>query len=423
MMNQDLGFASYTGAFVDSTWNKLNVFCVVLALMAGTAGLPHVIIRFYTVRSVKAARWSAFWALLFISLLYLTAPAVAAFSRYYMIDNVAGLNGRTSDELPEWYQSWKSSAMICWFDFNRDGVVQFTNNESDIPKIVTANESHDGKEKIILPNEIFKVDGVPADVRGRMLEDTDRWILINGGESSRQVLLDLGGIHQPDRDIIVLATPEMAGLFDWIIALVAAGGLAAALSTASGLLLVISSSVAHDLYFRVMNPEASEKMRLLVGRIVIGLAVMVAGYFGVNPPGFVGEVVAFAFGLAAASFFPALVLGIFSKRISAVPAIAGMVVGMGFTAFYILTQTADKILTPDVANMLFGTDSAIREPWFFGINAQGIGTVGMALNFAITLLLSRFFPEPPEKVKDMIDSVREPEGFGPPLDIESAPEH
>jgi len=211
---------------------------------------------------------------------------------------------------------------------------------------------------------------------------------------------------------------------DWIIALVAAGGLAAALSTASGLLLVISSSVAHDLYFRVMNPEATERRRLAVGRAVIGVAVLVAGYFGINPPGFVGEVVAFAFGLAAASFFPAIVLGIFSKRVHTVPAVAGMIVGLTFTAFYILTQNAETILTPDVADALFGSaGSGIRAPWVFGIVDQGIGTVGMVLNFAVTLSLTPFFPRPPESIRDMVDSVREPEGFGPAVQIETAPEH
>lgn len=419
-INLDVGFASYTGTFVTESWNKLNVFCVVLALMAGTAGLPHVIIRFYTVRTVQAARWSAFWALLFISLLYLTAPAVAAFARYYMVDDVAGLNGKTEEQLPSWYRSWKKSGLICWFDLNGDGRVQMTGNTTGEP----LNLERDGTRVTVAPNEVFKVDGVPADVRGAMISDTAGWVQENGGGAhAGSVLLQLGAEHQPDRDIIVLATPEMAELYSWIIALMAAGGLAAALSTASGLLLVISSSVAHDLYYRLLNPQASEEMRLRVGRIVIGVAVMVAGYFGVNPPGFVGQVVAFAFGLAAASFFPAIVLGIFSKRVGTVPAVTGMLVGISFTAFYILTQTADRILSPDVADALFGAGTAIRGRWFFGIDAQGIGTVGMLLNFVVTLALTPFFPGPSEKVKEMIDSVREPEGFGPAVDIETAPEH
>jgi cation/acetate symporter len=419
-INMDVGFSSYTEAFVDGRWDKLNVFCVVLALMAGTAGLPHVIIRFYTVRTVQAARWSAFWALLFISLLYLTAPAVAAFARYYMVDDVAGLNGKTVEQLPDWYLNWKKSGLICWFDLNGDRRVQLTGNSGEHPVDVI----RDGQTRVVAPNEVFKIDQVPMEIRSSMILDTDAWIEENGGgANARHTLLQLGAQHQPDRDIIVLATPEMAELYSWIIALMAAGGLAAALSTASGLLLVISSSVAHDLYFRLMNPQASEQMRLRVGRIVIGVAVMIAGYFGVNPPGFVGEVVAFAFGLAAASFFPAIVLGIFSKRVGTVPAVTGMVVGIGFTAFYILTQTADRILTPDVANALFGVGTAIREPWFLGIEAQGIGTVGMLLNFGVTLVLTPFCKSPSEKVRDMVDSVREPEGFGPAVVIETAPEH
>ena len=215
----------------------------------------------------------------------------------------------------------------------------------------------------------------------------------------------------PDSDIIVLATPEMAELANWIIALVAAGGLAAALSTASGLLLVISSSVAHDLYFRVINPQATEKQRLLLGRAVIGVAVVVAGLFGIYPPGFVGQVVAFAFGLAAASFFPAIVLGIFSKRVGTVPAVLGMVTGIGLTAFYI------------IACVFYG-----MAPWTFGvfpsgISPQGIGAIGMLLNFGVTLALTPLFPPPSQAVRDMVDAVREPEGGGPALDFEAAIDH
>jgi len=410
-INHDFGFSSYTDTFVGGKWDKRNVFCVALALMAGTAGLPHVIIRFYTVKSVKAARWSAFWALFFIALLYLTAPATAAFARYYMLDTTAGLNGKTAEQLPNWYHSWSKSGLISWFDFNGDGRVQMHHDKSI--------------------NEIFKVDGVRDPQAAKAIKDNpNAWVADNGGEAAREKLVALGGVHQPDKDIIVLATPEMAGLVDWIIALVAAGGLAAALSTASGLLLVISSSVAHDLYYKVINPEATEKKRLFVGRVVIGFAVVVAGYFGVNPPGFVGEVVAFAFGLAAASFFPAIVLGIFSKRVGTVPAVTGMIVGISFTTFYIFTQTAAKIVGPDLANSILGasqiadgTVNWLRTQWCFGINAQGIGTIGMLLNFAVTLALTPLFPPPSEKIKDLIDSVREPEGASPGIEIEAAMDH
>lgn len=424
-INEQFGFGSYSAAYGESAgkWNKLNVFCVVLALMAGTAGLPHVIVRFYTVKSVKAARWSAFWALLFISMLYLTAPAVAGFARYYMVDDVAGLNGKTADELPAWYEKWNKTGLIAWVDFDGDGKVAFTNNLTDVP-------TSTGDGTAIVPNELMRIGTVPTATRDALLEDADAWVAAHGGTAdggaaAKAELIGLGGAHHPDRDIIVLATPQMAQLADWVVAFVIAGGLAAALSTASGLLLVISSSVSHDLYYRVMNPQASEAQRLMVGRITIGVAVLIAGYFGIHPPGFVGEVVAFAFGLAAASFFPAIVLGIFSKRVGTVPAVSGMLVGIGFTAFYIVTQKADVILlNPEVARALLGEPGqGLRTPWCFGIDAQGIGTIGMLLNFAVTLGLTGLCKPPSAKVRAMVDSVREPEGESPAVAIETAPGH
>ena len=247
------------------------------------------------------------------------------------------------------------------------------------------------------PNEILRIGGVPTEMRAELLADPVAWVAARGGTAdhgaaAKAQLLALGAAHHPDNDIIVLATPEMAELANWIIALVAAGGLAAALSTASGLLLVISSSVAHDLYFRVLDPAASEKSRLLVGRIVIGLAVVVAGIFGIYPPGFVSQVVAFAFGLAASSFFPAIVLGIFAKRVGTVPAVAGMLVGIGFTGSYII-----------------GSVYAGMPHWCFGIGPQGIGTVGMVLNFAVTLALTPLCKPPAPEVQALIESLREPE--------------
>jgi cation/acetate symporter len=394
-INADFGFGSYTEPFVGG-WSMLNVLCVTLALMAGTAGLPHVIVRFYTVKNVAAARWSAFWALLFISVLYLSAPAVGAFARYYMIDPTAGLNGKTAEELPQWYRSWnESSGLIAWADFDGDGTVRFSADET---------------------NELVNLSKIPVAVREAVAADPTGWVAeAGGGAAARQRLLELGMATQPDADLIVLATPEMANLANWIVAFVAAGGLAAALSTASGLLLVVSSSVAHDIYYRLLNPAASEKQRLLVGRVVIALAVMVAGYFGVNPPGFMGEVVAFAFGLAAASFFPAIVLGVFTTRLSAVPAVVGMILGIGFTGFYILTQAGDAVLGNDVAALLFGEPgSYLRGRWFFGIDAKGIGTVGMLLNFGVTLALMPFFKQPPEEVRAMINSLRLPEDEAEP---------
>ena len=385
-VQRDLGFASYTEAFTGG-WGKANVFLVTLALMAGTAGLPHVIVRFYTVRSPRAARWSGFWALFFIASLYLTAPAIAGFARTYMLQT---LNGATARELPRWFQSWEKTGLILWLD-DGDGAIRYSAGED---------------------NEIFRRGALPEADFLQIVRQHQLWIDTDWkrGEDGRAILRS-SGLSGPDRDIIVLATPEMAELSNWIIAFVAAGGLAAALSTASGLLLVISSSVAHDLYYRVLRPDASESMRLGVGRAVIGLAVIVAGIFGIYPPGFVSQVVAFAFGLAAASFFPVIVLGIFNKRVGTVPAVYGMLVGISFTAFYIL-----------------GTVYFEMEPWTLGIfeqgiNPQGIGSIGMLLNFAVTLALTPFTAPPSREVQEMVDGIREPEGVSPAVVIDEGPEH
>ncbi|MEM7050549.1 MAG: sodium:solute symporter family protein [Acidobacteriota bacterium] len=323
----DLGFAEYTQPF--QSHSLLNVFCITLALMAGTAGLPHIIVRFYTVRSVRAARYSAGWALLFIVILYSTAPAIAAFARYNLIESIHG-KSLVEARATEWVASWEKTGLLGLEDRDGDGRLVL----SPDPQI----------------NEITI-----------------------------------------DRDIVVLANPEVAGLAPWVIALVAAGGLAAALSTAAGLLLVISSSIAHDIYAKLINPTASEGQRLLVGRAMIFLAVCVAGYFGINPPGFVAEVVAFAFGLAAASFFPVILLGIFDRRTNRAGAITGMLVGIGFTGLYIL------------GNRFFGMPA-----WCFGISAQGIGAVGLVLNLATTLVVSRLTPPPSREIQELVDSVRVP---------------
>ncbi|MGC9505581.1 sodium:solute symporter family protein [Baaleninema sp.] len=330
----DLGFAEYTQPFANKS--MLDVFAITVALMVGTAGLPHVIVRFYTVPDVRGARYSAGWALLFIAILYTTAPALASFARYNLVDS---LHDRPIEEIQQldWATKWEQTGLLQFDDKNGDGRIQLT------PDVETSEMT-------------------------------------------------------VDRDIIVLATPEVAKLAPWAIALVAAGGLAAALSTASGLLLVISSSMAHDVYFTLLNPNASESQRVFVGRIMVGFALVVAGYFGVNPPGFVGEVVAFAFGLAAASFFPAIVLGVFDARTNREGAIAGMLVGLGFTCFYIVTVS------------FYGA-----APWFFGISAQGIGTVGMVLNFLVTLVVSRLTPPPPEDVQEMVEQLRLPIDASPAL--------
>ncbi|MCB1055740.1 MAG: cation acetate symporter [Acidobacteria bacterium] len=327
----DLGFAEYTAPF--QSLSKLNVFCIAMALMVGTAGLPHVIVRFYTVPSVRAARYSAGWALLFIAILYTTAPALAAFARYNLINTLHGTPIEQARQL-EWVQSWEKTGLLTLTDKNGDGKLEMS------------------------------PDAALSEIK-------------------------------IDRDIIVLSTPEVAGLAPWVIALVAAGGLAAALSTAAGLLLVISSSFSHDVYAKLINPKASEEKKLLVGRVTIFFAVCVAGFFGIHPPGFVAEVVAFAFGLAAASFFPIILLGIFDKRTNRQGAIAGMVVGIVFTAAYI------------IGNRFFGMPA-----FLFGISAQGIGTVGMVLNLVVTLVVSRITPPPPEEIQEMVENVRVPRGAG-----------
>ena len=325
----DLGFAEYTQPFVDKS--MLDVLFTTIALMVGTAGLPHVIVRFYTVPSARAARYSAGWALLFIAILYTTAPALASFARYNLIDS---LNNKTIPQIQQldWATKWENTGLLAFDDKNGDGRITLTPEE----------------------------------------------------ETTNEITID--------RDIIVLSTPEVAKLAPWVIALVAAGGLAAALSTASGLLLVISSSIAHDVYYRIINPDATESQRLMVGRIMVGFAVAIAGYFGVNPPGFVAEVVAFAFGLAAASFFPAILLGIFDTRTNKEGAIAGMVAGLVFTAGYII-----------------GAKFYGMSPWLFGISPEGIGTVGMMLNFIITFVVSRLTPPPPLEIQEMVASLRSPE--------------
>jgi cation/acetate symporter len=346
-----------------------------------------VLVRFYTVKSVRAARWSGMWALFFIAILYVTAPATAAFARFFMIES---LNGATEATLPQWYESWEQTGLILWLD-DGDGVVLHSNRDD---------------------NEIFRNGSLSTAELTEIRTEHQRFIDSGGttGADGRAAMRELG-LSAPDNDIIVLATPEMAELASWIVALIAAGGLAAALSTASGLLLVISSAVAHDLYYKVLKPEATDSQRLLIGRTVIAIAVVIAGVIGIFPPGFVSQVVAFAFGLAASSLFPILLMGIFSKRVGTVPAIAGMIVGISFTAFYI------------IAWRYFG-----MAPWTFGIlenglNPQGIGVIGMLLNFAVTLSLTPLFEAPSKQAQDMVDSVREPEGFGPATRIEQAVDH
>jgi cation/acetate symporter len=335
-LSTELGFAEYT----EGTKPMIDVFFITAALMVGTAGLPHVIVRFFTVPSVAGARRSAGWALIFIAILYTTAPAVAVFARVNMINTINGADGAGAlySEAPSWISSWEKTGLISWEDKNDDGRMFYA-----------------------------------ADERNEM---------------------------SIDRDIMVLANPEIAELPNWVIALVAAGGLAAALSTAAGLLLVISTSISHDLLKRNLMPNITEKQELLFARMAAAAAVVIAGYLGINPPGFVAQVVAFAFGLAASSFFPAIILGIFHKRMNKEGALSGMVVGIVFTATYIIYF---KFVNP-------AANSA--DNWLFGISPEGIGTLGMILNFVVAFAVHKVTGDAPEDVQDVVESIRYPKGSG-----------
>ena len=340
-LHEELGFASYTRG----SGNTLNLIAITFALMAGTAGLPHVIIRFYTVPRVRDARTSAGWALLFIAILYTTAPAVAVFARTNLIDTVyTDGQFQSHESMPEWFKTWEGTGLIQHEDHNRDGLVQYVGAAA--------------------------VDGEGQPIRNELTID---------------------------RDIMVLANPEIAGLPNWVIGLVAAGGLAAALSTAAGLLLVVSTSFSHDLLRKWLKPDLSDRQELMAARIAAGVAVCFAGYLGINPPGFVGEVVAFAFGLAAASFFPAIFMGIFMKRMNREGAIAGMVVGLLFTAGYIVYF---RFMYPELDN---------AEHWWWGISPKGIGTLGMCFNFMVAGIVRSMSADPPEEVMEMVEQIRIPE--------------
>jgi len=327
----ELGFTEYVAPF--QNLSALNVFLITLTLMVGTAGLPHVIIRFYTVPRASDARWSAGWALLFIGLLYTTAPAVAVFSKYNLLNTLANKPLEEVRQI-EWVAKWEKTGLLKFDDKNGDGILQMSGNR-DVNEVTI------------------------------------------------------------DRDIIVLSTPEVAKLAPFIVGLVAAGGLAAALSTAAGLLIVMSSAISHDLYTRMINPNASEATKLTIARVVIALVVILAAPFGINPPAFIAQLVAFAFGLAASTFFPAILLGIFDRRMNMQGAVAGMIVGLVFTASYIV-----------------GTKYLGWPNFVFGITAEGIGTIGMLLNVIVAYLVSRATPPPPQEIQKLVDEIRVPKGSG-----------
>ena len=335
-LSKELGFANYT----QGSKSRIDVFAITLALMVGTAGLPHVIVRFFTVKKVSDARKSAGIALLCIAILYTTAPAVAVFARTNLIETVSE---QPYESMPQWFKNWEKTGLLSYDDKNGDGHIQYNAN-------ATTNEL------------------------------------------------------TVDQDIMVLANPEIAQLPNWVIALVAAGGLAAALSTAAGLLLVISASISHDLIKKVFKPNISERNELWSARLAAVFAVVIAGYFGINPPGFVAAVVALAFGLAAASFFPAIILGIFYKRMNKQGAIAGMVVGLSIMLFYMLKFKF---------GLFDGGKTAVvglQENWWWGISPEGIGSVAMLINFAVALIVNYFTPPPPEDVQMMVEDIRIPQG-------------
>ncbi len=360
-LSTQLGFNAYT----DGSKSMIDVFAITLALMVGTAGLPHVIVRFFTVKRVKDARKSAGYALLLIAILYTTAPAIAVFAKTNMIDSVVD---KTYAEQPQWLKNYEDIGLIAWTDKNNDGVVQYGPGSAFIGK-----PAYDGDKRTAL--------GARAVTNINPANPNELYV---------------------DRDIMVLANPEIANLPGWVIALVAAGALAAALSTAAGLLLVISSSVSHDLIKKVVNPNISEKGELMAARLSAVAAVCVAGYFGINPPGFVAAVVALAFGLAAASFFPAIILGIFYKRMNKEGAVAGMVVGITAMLLYMIKYK------------LGWFDAALpsSDEWWFGISPEGFGTVAMLINFVVSLVVCHFTSPPPQEVQNIVENIRIPSGAG-----------
>ncbi len=360
-IQRDLGLPAFTSGMKP----KIDVFAITLTLMVGTAGLPHIIIRFFTTPKVKDARASAGWALLFIALLYTTAPAVGAFAKLNFIKTV---HGKRYEEAPSWFKNWEKTGLVAWVDKNGNGIMEYG------------------------PGKPFK--GKPIIVRdenGNPVRGEHGQVLVKN-----EIIPDTPNEIYVDRDIMVLANPEIAKLPAWVVALVAAGGLAAALSTAAGLLLVISSALSHDLLKNVIAPHISERTELVAARIAAALAVLIAGYFGIHPPGFVAQVVAFAFGLAASSFFPILVLGVFWKRATKEGAIAGMLTGIIFTAGYIIYF---KFINP-AANT--------PEHWWFGISPEGIGMIGMIINFVVTVLVSLVTKEPPKEIQEMVSKLRYP---------------
>tara|TARA_B100001175_G_scaffold240530_1_gene206861 strand:- start:1014 stop:2762 length:1749 start_codon:yes stop_codon:yes gene_type:complete len=355
-LSVELGFSAYT----ENTKTNIDIFFITAALMFGTAGLPHVIVRFFTVPKVSDARKSAGYALVFIALLYTTAPAVAAFAKINFIDSVQEVEYKSA---PEWFKNWEEIGLIAWKDKNNDGIINYSNgNALDGVKPKYLDQDGDYGQRLVSNNP--------------------------DSSNSNEVYID--------NDIMVLANPEIAKLPNWVIALVAAGALAAALSTAAGLLLVISASISHDLMKKMLMPRITEQQELFFARCAAAIAIFIAGLFGIYPPGFVAQVVAFAFGLAASTIFPALFLGIFYKRLNKEGAIAGMISGLLVTSIYIIYF---KFINPQLNS---------AENWLLGISPEGIGFLGMLINFSVALIVSNFYSKPPNEIYLMIDEIRKP---------------
>ena len=369
-LNVKLGFSKYT----DGSLSTINMFCITAALMCGTAGLPHVIVRFFTVKSVKAVRTSACWTLAFIAVIYLTAPTIGAFSRVNLIHKLPGQEYKTA---PQWFKDFEATGQMAWVDKNDDGVIQYFGK----------GISKAGTSDVIVPTAAAKKPQYPTeDKRGAHGER----ILVNEIDMSNPNELWFGG------DIMIMANPHMGGLPKWAIALLMAGCIAAALSTAAGLLLVLSTSISHDLMKNIVNPNLTDKEEMRYARIAAFVSLLIATYFGINPPStFIAETVAFAFGLAASSFFPTLLMGIFWKKLSREGAIAGMACGIGFTLGYII---------------YFQFLGGKPDDYLLGISPAGIGTVGMLVNFAVAFIVNLFSPPPPQHVQDMVESIRIPTG-------------
>ncbi len=366
-LNTELGFSEFTSGDLST----LNMFCITAALMFGTAGLPHVIVRFFTVSNVKSVRKSACWTLLFISIIYLTAPAIGAFARTNFIAEVNNKTYNTEDKakaVPQWFKNWESQGLIAWVDKNNDGVLQYSKGSAFTGK----------------PSYVEDENGeVKRGSHGqRMIENTI-------SSSPNEVFYE--------KDILVMANPEIAGLHKWVVALVMAGCIAAALSTAAGLLLVMSTAISHDLMKKIVNPEISDKQEIRYARLASLGALIVAAYFGINPPStFVAKTVAFAFGLAASSFFPTILMGIFSKKINKEGALAGMISGITFTFVYIVYF---QFITTE-------------KNYLFGITPEGIGVIGMLINFIVAGIVTKFTPPVPADVVKMVESIRIPSEAG-----------